>query len=156
MIEPMTAGVSEKWLISKEKATGLMCLIGFCISIVFATGSGLHWLDIVDHFIANFGLVVVGLAECLILGWFYRLSTLRDHANATSEITIGRWWDVLIKFVIPFILVLLLTVALINTVIIPYLGHPWWVLALGGALPCVGIVVLSVILMKTKQRRRKE
>ena len=68
MIEPMTTGIHNKWRITKEKATAIICLAGFFASLLFTTGSGLYWLDIVDHFISSFGLVLVGLIECLVLG----------------------------------------------------------------------------------------
>ena len=151
MVEPMVSGIHGKWRISKAKATGFMCIIGFFISLVFATGGGLHWLDIVDHFIANFGLVMIGLVECLILGWMYTLSKLREHANETSEIQIGRWWDYLIKYVIPFVLFLLLAIAIIDNIINPYLGYPWWVIVLGGVIPCLAIFLLSFVFMKIKK-----
>ena len=151
MVEPMVSGLHGKFRITKAKATGFMCIIGFFISLLFATGSGLHWLDIVDHFIANFGLVMIGLVECLILGWMYKLSKLRKHANETSEIKIGKWWDYLIKYVIPFVLFLLLAIAIIDNITNPYLGYPWWVIVLGGVTPCLAIFLLSFVFMKIKK-----
>ena len=151
MVEPMVSGLHGKFRITKAKATGFMCIIGFFISLLFATGSGLHWLDIVDHFIANFGLVMIGLVECLILGWMYKLSKLRKHANETSEIKIGKWWEYLIKYVIPFVLFLLLAIAIIDNITNPYLGYPWWVIILGGVTPCLAIFLLSFVFMKIKK-----
>ncbi len=156
MVEPMVSGLHGKFRITKAKATGFMCIIGFFISLLFATGSGLHWLDIVDHFIANFGLVMIGLVECLILGWMYKISKLRKHANETSEIKIGIWWDYLIKYVIPFVLFLLLSIAIIDNVTNPYLGYPWWVIAVGGFLPPLIIFLLSFIFMKIKKHEEAE
>jgi NSS family neurotransmitter:Na+ symporter len=150
MIEPITSGIHGKWHMSKAKATGIMCIIGFIASLVFITGAGLHWLVIVDHFIASFGLVMIGLAECLILGWMYSLWKLREHANKTSEIFLGRWWDYLIKFVIPFILVILLIVAVVNNITNPYMGYPWWIILIGGLTPCLGIFLLAFVLMKIR------
>ena len=152
MVEPIVSGIHGKWKISKARATGIMCIVGFLISLIFATGSGLHWLDIADHFIANFGLVMIGLVECLILGWMYKLSKLRDHANKTSELHLGRWWDYLIKFAIPFVLLILLAAAVINNIINPYLGYPWWIIVLGGVAPCLSIFLLSFVFMKIKKR----
>ena len=151
MVEPIVSGLHGKFRITKAKATGFMCIIGFFISLLFATGSGLHWLDIVDHFIANFGLVMIGLVECLILGWMYKLSKLRKHANETSEIKIGKWWEYLIKYVIPFVLFLLLAIAIIDNITNPYLGYPWWVIILGGVAPCLAIFLLSFVFMKIKK-----
>ncbi|UCD13524.1 MAG: sodium-dependent transporter [Thermoplasmatales archaeon] len=152
MIEPITVGVNKKFKISKAKATGVICIVGFFASLLFATGSGLHWLDIVDHFVANFGLVMIGLVECLILGWMFKLSKIRDHANKTSEVYLGRWWDYLIKFVIPFVLFILLFVAMVNNIVNPYLGYPWWIIVLGGVAPCLSVFLLSFVFMKIKQR----
>ena len=152
MVEPIVSGIHGKWKISKARATGIMCIVGFLISLIFATGGGLYWLDIADHFIANFGLVMIGLVECLILGWMYKLSKLRDHANKTSELHLGRWWDYLIKFAIPFVLFILLAAAVINNIINPYLGYPWWIIVLGGVAPCLSIFLLSFVFMKIKKR----
>jgi NSS family neurotransmitter:Na+ symporter len=153
MVEPIVAGVNEKWKISKAKTTAVMCTIGFLISLVFITGSGLHWLDIMDHFIANFGLVMIGLIECIILGWMYKLYKLREHANKTSEIRVGRWWDVLIKFVIPSVLIILLAVSIFDNIQNPYLNYPWWVVVIGGVIPCLTIFLLAFVFMKVKKSR---
>ena len=152
MIEPICAGIHGKWRISKARSTGIICLVGFCMSLLFVTGAGLHWLDIFDHFIANFGLVMIGLIECLILGWGYSIVKLRNHANATSEILIGRWWDVLIRFLIPLVLLILLTVAIITNITDPYMGYPWWVIILGGVAPVVIIFCLSFVFMTIRIR----
>ena len=148
MIEPMISSMNGKWKISKAKATALLCILGFSISLFFAMGSGIYWLELIDSFIANFGLVMIGLAECIILGWMFKLSTLRDHANKTSEIIIGKWWDFLIKFIVPAILIILLIASIINIIINPPEGYPGWVIIAGGVLPLVIIFLLSLVLMK--------
>jgi len=153
MVEPIVSGLNGKWKISKAKATGFICVIGLLISLVFTAGSGLYWLDIVDHFIANFGLVMIGLVECLILGWMYSIYKFREHANKTSEIKIGIWWDYLIKYIIPSILLILLVIAVFDNITNPYLNHPWWVIIFGGVSPCITIFLLSFVLMKIKKHR---
>ena len=144
MIEPIAASVNGKWRVSKAKATALMCTLGFFASLIFVTGGGLHWLDIVDHFIANFGLVLIGLVECIILGWMFSITRLRKHANKTSEIYLGRWWEYLIRYIIPFALLVLLAVAVMNNITDPYMGYPGWVIIVGGMIPAISIFILSL------------
>jgi len=151
-IEPMISSIHGKWKISKAKATALLCILGFSISLFFAMGSGIYWLELIDSFIANFGLVMIGLAECLILGWMFKISTLRDHVNKTSEIIIGKWWDFLIKFIVPAVLIILLIASIINNIINPPEGYPGWVIIAGGVLPLVIIFLLSFLLMKINGR----
>lgn len=150
MIEPMISSMHGKWKISKVKSTALLCTLGFTISLFFAMGSGIYWLELIDRFIANFGLVVIGLAECLILGWIFKLSTLRNHANKTSEVKIGKWWDFLIRFIVPTVLIILIIASIINIIQNPPEGYPGWVIIAGGVLPLVIIFLLSFVLMKIK------
>ncbi|MCD6237586.1 MAG: sodium-dependent transporter [Thermoplasmata archaeon] len=152
MIEPITMGLHAKWKISKAKSTAIICTLGFLASLIFTTGSGLHWLDIVDHFIANFGLVIVGLIECIAFGYLFRLYRLREHANNVSDIKIGRWWDLLIKFVIPAILIILLSVSLLENITVPYMDYPHWTIIVGGAVPSLAIFILSFVLMRMRRK----
>jgi len=156
MTEPVIASTERKWKITKIKATAIICIIGFFASLIFTTESGLHWLTLIDHYVANFGLVMIGLTECLILGWVFGISKLRDHANETSDVKIGKWWDILIKYVIPLILGLLLIFAIINNIINPPFNYPVWVIVVGGIAPILIIFILSFVFMKIKKRAEAE
>jgi len=152
MIEPISASLNDKWNITKGKAVGTMCIIGFILSLFFTMGNGLHMLDIFDHFIANFGLVIIGLLECLIFGWLYSTVKIREHANETSDIKIGRWWDVLIKFVVPIVLTIILALSIVENVTKPYQGYPWWVIGLLGLMPIIGLFLFAYVLSKIKAK----
>ena len=152
MIEPITAGINNKWQISKTKATAIICIIGFLLSLFFTAGNGLYWLELIDHFIANFGLVTIGLLECIILGWIFPIKQFRNHANKTSEIQIGAWWDALIKIIIPTILFILLVVSITDNVINPFNGYTWDILLIGGIIPLGIIFIISISLMKKKKK----
>jgi NSS family neurotransmitter:Na+ symporter len=151
MIEPITSSINSKWMISKTKITAIICVFGFLASLIFATGSGLYWLEIFDHYIANFGLVTLGLGECLVLGWFYNLKVLRNHANKTSEILLGKWWDFLIKYFTPFMLLLILIIAVIDNIFHPFMNYSWWIILILGVIPCLSIFLFSFVLAKIKR-----
>jgi NSS family neurotransmitter:Na+ symporter len=152
MIEPITSGIESKWRFTKGKATGIICLLGFLASLIFITGGGLYWLEIVDQFISNFGLVLVGLAECLIIGWVFHLPRLREHANKTSDIKIGRWWDILIKYVIPIVLTTLLLIALYDLLTSPQ-KYPLSALLVGGVAPCVIVFLLAFFFVRMQGKK---
>jgi len=151
MIEPISASINNKWHISKARATALICVLGFLFSLIFTTGNGVYLLEILDHFVTNFGLVTIGLLECIIFGWLYRVYRLREHANKTSDIMLGRWWDILIKYIIPIILIFLLFVTIIKNITEnPYPNYPSWLIVLMGIVPLFIITGLSFVLMKIK------
>ena len=148
MIEPLSAGIHEKWKISKTKTTALTCLMGFFLSLSFTPGSGLYWLELLDHFVANFGLVAIGLVECILLGWLYPLESLRTYTNKRSEIRVGAWWNILIKYIVPSILILLLIISLIENSIHPYMGYSIQVLLIGGVIPLLIAPLIAYYFMK--------
>ena len=83
-----------------------MSCLGLGIGLIYATQGGLNWLDFVDSNITNgpFGILLVGLFQCLVIGWIYDIKKLRRHANRHSDWKLGVWWEWLIRVVIPLIL----------------------------------------------------
>ena len=103
LLEPITLGISNKFMIDRKKVTSTLCLIGFVISILFATGVGDTLLTIVDNFLSNFVVIFGIIMECLILGWVYNIDKLLDIVNRNTPIKISRLWIYLIKFIIPIV-----------------------------------------------------
>jgi len=141
MVEAITTGLNDKFSISREKATLLICLIGFLIGLLLTSGAGIYWVEIMDHFIANFVLVFIGLFECLIFAYIFGGEKIRRYANNVSEIHIGLWWLVMLKIVAPLILISLAVASIGELLTEGYDGFPTWSLAVG-----VLIVALSILL----------
>ena len=157
MIEPIADGINSKWKISKAKGTAILCTLGFFISLIFATGGGSHLLDIVNSFTADIGLLIIGLIECILLGWIYSIYKLRAHANETSEIRLGKWWDVLIKYMIPTIIIFLLIASAVNYIIEnPYPAYPSWFAPTVGLIPLLAIFIAAIILQNAKVSKEAE
>jgi neurotransmitter:Na+ symporter, NSS family len=78
IIEALTSALTDKFKAPRRKVVGILCGTGFVGSIVFLCHSGLIWLDIVDHFINHYGLVLAGLLECVFIGWVLKARTLRN------------------------------------------------------------------------------
>ncbi len=82
-----------------------MSLLGLGVGIIYITNGGLNWLGTINDFIyGTWGIAFLGLLECALLGWMYRVDKLRLHANARSDWKLGRWWNYLIRIFIPVIL----------------------------------------------------
>ncbi len=104
IVEVLIAAVSDKFRLSRKAAVNWVVGISGLISIVYATGAGIVLLDIVDHFINSFGIVISGLVEVLFLGWLHNISRIREENNLVSDFRIGYWWNIMIKFVTPLVL----------------------------------------------------
>ncbi|MTI47452.1 sodium-dependent transporter [Sporosalibacterium faouarense] len=155
LVEGVVAGVSDKWGFGKKKTTIGVILVGFVISLIYATKGGLHWLDIVDRYVNNYGIIGVALFETIAIGWIYKSRKLREYVNPISEVHLGGWYDVLIKFIAPLALAGILVWNIVQEIIDvtqgnAYGGYPVWAIAVGGWLVAIVLIVGSIILGKSK------
>ncbi|MDP8235935.1 MAG: sodium-dependent transporter [Candidatus Erginobacter occultus] len=106
LIEGITTGLKDRYrLLSQKFLTGAVCIFSFVVgSVFFASRAGIHWLDIFDHWANDYGLVIVGLLQCVIVGYFFKTDTLRDYINRVSEIKLWGWWELCIRIITPLIL----------------------------------------------------
>ncbi|MCK5426150.1 MAG: sodium-dependent transporter [Thermodesulfovibrionia bacterium] len=141
IIEAFTSAMVDKFGVNRKTFVTVISILGFLGSIIFTTEAGLLWLDIVDHFLTHYGLVVVGIAECILVGWFFKLKILRNHINKISSVKLGPWWDFLIKYFVPLVLGMILIWDLYKELKEPYGGYSW------AALLSIGIdwVLLTLI-----------
>ncbi|EFC48816.1 sodium-dependent transporter [Naegleria gruberi] len=59
-----------KMLTNRNVATFIVCLVGFILGLPFTLNNGYYLIRIVDHYISNYCLVLMGLAECIVVGYF--------------------------------------------------------------------------------------
>lgn len=148
--EAVITGFDDKFKISRSNLVAIICILGFLSGIIFTFGSGLYWLDIIDFFITNFGLAIIGLLQCILVGWVYNPAKMRAFINPISDRNLGVWWDYSIKYFTPFVLGISVIAALIQRIRFPYQDYPTSSLFLGGWLIIVLIIPISFFLAKVK------
>jgi NSS family neurotransmitter:Na+ symporter len=124
LTEAFISSFIDKFGFKRKKLIIGVTVMGCVGSLIFTTQGGLFWLDIVDHFLTHYGLVVVGILECFLVGWIFNISRLQSHINSISRIKVGRWWNFFIKFFVPFILSITLATDLYRELKEPYGGYP--------------------------------
>lgn len=154
IIEAFTSAIIDKFHWKRKKVVTVISILGFFGSLLFVTQAGLYWLDIVDHFLNTFGLIAVGLLESIIIGWFYKASTLRNHINKSldnSKLILGQWWDFSIKIIIPIVLGFILITSFISELSAPYGGYQWKAVLLIGRDWLYYTLIIAIILSMTKR-----
>jgi NSS family neurotransmitter:Na+ symporter len=101
LLEGVCYSISEKFLIERKKTATVVCIVGFFISTIFATGAGSTILGIFDGYLNNFALLFAVLLECLIFGWIYKFDYLIETLNQNSTIQVGKTWKTVIKYILP-------------------------------------------------------
>ena len=141
IIEAFTSAVVDKFGISRKMFVSVLCVLGFIGSIIFTTHAGLLWLDIADHFLTHYGLLIVATAECVLVGWLFNIKIIRQHINRISSIKVGGGWEFFIKVFTPAVLLGLLSIDFYHELSEPYGGYSW------AAVVLIGIVWLLINLL---------
>ncbi len=154
LIEAFTCSLTDKFNWHRKKVVSGVCLSGFIGSLIFTTNGGLYLLDIADHFITHYGLIIGGLLECLFIGWVLKTSTIRTHLNSTGS-AIPRVWDFCIQYSTPMVLLCLVYFSISGDIQKNYGGYatPQLLLYGGGALLLCSVVALLFTLCPWDKRK---
>ena len=121
LVEAVGAGFHDNFpKVKRIHVVAVMCGGAFVLGLPFATRGGLGWLDVFDHWANDYGLAVVGLLECLLVGYFFHTQRVKDFADDVSELRLSGWWELCIKVITPVVLVYLIGQNLMGEFASPY------------------------------------
>lgn len=154
--EVCIAAIREKFNLPRNQAVYWVCGLGFLVSMIYVTSGGLNFLDIVDNFVNQFGIVFAGLVEVILLTWFFKVSTLRNHVNELSDLRIGTWWDICLKYITPIVLIVTGGLNLYTEIVEgPYGGYPLTQVAIAGYAVAVGVIIVGFIFQSIKWKNEE-
>lgn len=109
IVEGVSASVADKFKIDRKKTTQVICVIAGVISLLYATRAGLAWLDIVDNWTNQINLIVIGVLECIAVGWCFDTDKVLAEVNRnTTKFQMKRgWFRVSIRYIAPIVLTVL-------------------------------------------------
>jgi NSS family neurotransmitter:Na+ symporter len=131
----------------------MLCGIGFLGGIVFLTGSGLIWLDIVDHWVAYYSMGAIIVLQCIVFGKSRTISQIALHIKTSWSKFALLSWRTLVFCVIPLALLVIFGGHAISELSARYGGYPSSALAIGGW----GVTVLTIacgVLLGLRHNRR--
>ena len=154
VIEVVISAVRDKLDTSRLTATLAVGVPAAVLSLVlFSTTSGIYVLDVVDHFVNQYGILVVALVSMLVVSWALRvLPGLAGHLNVHGRPRVGTGWRVLTSVVAPAGLSVVLVLALRDDLAEPYEGYPAWLLGGFGWLLVVGLPLVGLALSRLPWR----
>ncbi|AXQ20722.1 sodium-dependent transporter [Acinetobacter wuhouensis] len=149
------AAFQDKFGWSKNKAVTIIGGVSAIIStILFSTHSAITFVDIIDYFANNIGIVGGGLLSIILVSWFRRplMKQLQDHVNQYSSIKLGAGWNFLLSVITPLSLLVALGLTIKAVLTEGYGGYPSSTLWLIGGAVLVFFVLGSVLLSIMKDK----
>jgi NSS family neurotransmitter:Na+ symporter len=155
VIEVVISAVRDKFEMSRVGASMAVGVPAALLSIILlGTTTGIFVLDIVDHFINRFGILLVAVASMVVLSWvFKKTGLLREHLNRDGSVHLGAWWQWLIGVVAPVVLTFILIKELIDNVREPYEGYPTWMLNTFGWGLAAAVLILGFLAARMPWRK---
>ena len=101
-IEPLSFSIQNKFAMSRHKTMTILCIIGACISMIYATAFGANFLGVVDTFINQIAILIGVVAECIVFAWIFNAEKLIKFLNYRSKsLKLNKWWLVIVKYILP-------------------------------------------------------
>lgn len=172
LVEAVIASIIDTVGWSRLKTVVVVGILGTLGSITFALPTvvdpglssngtlGLSLLDLFDHWAFSYGLLISVLFECIFIGWVFDLDRLRAFVNQSAWFPLGKWYNWLIRFVIPAIIILILGAAVSDEIQQKLYGSTMVTGQFGGLYLTVfgfwlggGIAIPAILVMMKRLRR---
>ena len=154
VIEVVISAVRDKFEMTRIGASMAVGVPAAVLSLaLFGTASGLYTLDTVDHFVNQYGILVVAVVSMLVVAWGVRaLRILAAHHDVYGSLKLGRTWIALVSVITPAALSWVLVDSFLNELDAPYEDYPGWLLNTFGWGSAVAVLVFGVLASLVKWR----
>nr|WP_295000772.1 sodium-dependent transporter [uncultured Methanobrevibacter sp.] len=116
-IEPLSFSIQNKFELSRKRSMTILIIVGALVSMIYATAYGGSILGYVDTFINQIAILFGVIVECIIFAWIFKAEKLIDFLNSRSKsIKLGKWWLVVVKYVLPIFVVVIWIGGLIDVI----------------------------------------
>ncbi len=163
IVEAFMASLHDQFGWGRKGTSAVLCAIGFLLGVVFCTQSGLFLLDLVDHFITTYALVVVAICEALIVGWVLPAKKLCSHLDEHRDFRFRGTFAMISRILITAMLMLtwiglagmesapisggLARIALLASVVILWIDQHWLDFDIRLVIPVLLLVLLDQALV---------
>jgi len=149
LLEALAVSIRDRFGgVSTKKVAFVITFFGILAGIFYSTKSGLYFLDITDHFIVSYGLVIMGILEAIIVGWMWKSDELVKFIKKRSDIHFEKLWLFSIRWFTPLFLGILLIWNVYTELQAPYEGYPVTALIYVGLIPIILAPIVGLILDK--------
>lgn len=160
ILQVPSSALQDKFGWSNTKAVSVVGLVSATVSIMlFSTKNAITFVDIIDHFTNNVGIVMSAVLFLVWVSWFNRdlLPKFVRHTNAISSIKLGKAWIGVLTFVTPLLLIVTFVLSLYGLITEGYNTKDYPIsLQVMTGWSVVGFFILAGIVMPKIKNKDKE
>ena len=135
----------------KELTLLVVCAVAFTFGLLFTTGSGVYWLQLVDYYASSFCVLILALIESCIVAWVYgadKFLTDIDRMIGTQSKLFKVYWSLNWKYFSPLSLIFIIVFSWIKATALKIgdYEYPYWANVFGWNLSFMPIYVLIAMI----------
>ncbi len=144
IVEPVYAALRDKFGFTRRMTVTGVTILSILIGLIYVFD--VYMIDPVDFVVGSTNLVWLVLVEAIVAGYFLGVDKLREYANPSAELKLGRWYDILIMVVAPISMAVILFYGLYSVEQI----HPVSMIVM------VALIIASIIMAGIKWMKEEE
>ncbi|XP_007890458.1 sodium- and chloride-dependent neutral and basic amino acid transporter B(0+) [Callorhinchus milii] len=151
-VETITTSLQDEFPVLRSKRHYLSivsCACLFLLGILCVTQAGIYWVNLIDHFVAGWSILIIAIMELIGMIWIYG----GNRFIKDIEMMIGEkkwyfwiWWKACWFFISPCLLILVFIWSLVAFVPPKYgnVEYPIWAVALGWCMVIFCIIWIPI------------
>jgi len=82
----------------------ILCVLGAFISTIFCSNWGFTYFDVVDHYLAVYLMLILGILQCFGAGWVYEADVVMEKLNTRSVmvLAVGYWSTLIVLGILAY------------------------------------------------------
>eukprot|EP00002_Diphylleia_rotans_P030050 TRINITY_DN6158_c0_g1_i1.p1 TRINITY_DN6158_c0_g1~~TRINITY_DN6158_c0_g1_i1.p1 ORF type:complete len:574 (-),score=106.18 TRINITY_DN6158_c0_g1_i1:155-1876(-) len=136
------------WRVHNHIVSGFVCLAGFLCSLLMTTRAGIHFLDIFDHYLSDYVLILVGFLEIVSVVWLYPIESLVMQVELNTHRRPPRVWIFLLTYISPIAIAVLFLYNLAIEFRDGYGDYPGWATFIGWLSVIISMSSLALSIWK--------
>lgn len=160
IVEGVSTSLADKFHVDHKKMTRAVCCVAAVISLVYATRAGLAWLDIVDNWTNQVNLILIGVLECIAVGWCFSTDKVVKEINRNTNgyCMPVKWFHLSIKYISPVLLTILFCWNMYNLFVLKggVYGYAVWAELIAGWLMSLLVFTSGIwirLIVKHKEKK---
>uniref|UniRef100_A0AAG5DS86 Transporter n=1 Tax=Anopheles atroparvus TaxID=41427 RepID=A0AAG5DS86_ANOAO len=153
LMETVVTGVLDTFpTLRRRKLVVVSCvsIIGYLGGLIFVTKSGMYWFQLFDKYAANWSVLLIAIAECILVSWIYgaeRFICNIEQMMGKRSVLFRRFWILIWKYITPATLMFILCFNWVQYSPVTYgrYIYPHWADAVGWVIALAPFLIVILV-----------
>ncbi|OWF44595.1 sodium-dependent proline transporter-like [Mizuhopecten yessoensis] len=152
MLETVLTGLTDYFPSLRPKKSFVIlfvCIFCFLLGLPITTSGGMYWLQLLDHYVGSWSLLVIGLTELMVINLIYGINRFLSDIEVMQGYRPSIWWKICWLGISPAGMVFILVFSFVDYSPITYDAYvyPAWAEALGWLLSLCSIIFIPIVII---------